>query len=326
MIYWGIGAVYLVFVVTLGFLLDCVFGDPENVWHPVCAIGGLIRILENRLRRVFPETKAGEVIGGAVLWALTCGLTYFAVFFLLRWVKNVDIRLGFLAEALMCSQLMARRSLADAGMEVQDALGGSLEEARKVVSKYVGRDTSELTEEGVVKAAVETVAENLNDGVAAPVFFMLIGGAPLGFLYKAANTLDSMVGYRNEKYEYFGKFSARMDDFLGFIPARGAAMCLIAATGMLRMDSRNALRVFARDRNLTASPNAGQTESACAGALHISLGGDAKYFGKTVKKPRLGDDDKAPVKSDIGRACDLMTMASVLFLILGAVIELTVRI
>ncbi len=316
---------YLVFAVTLGFLLDCVFGDPEGVWHPVCAIGGFIKFSEKLLRRIFPKTKTGEMIAGIVLWVLACGTTYAVVYYLLRWVKRADIRLGFLAEALMCCQLTARRSLSDAGKSVQEALGRSLDEGRKTVAKYVGRDVSELTEENVVRAAVETVAENLNDGVAAPIFFMLIGGAPLGFLYKAVNTLDSMVGYHNEKYEYFGKFSARADDFFGFIPARASAVCLIAATGMLRMDSRNALRIYKRDRNLTKSPNAGQTESACAGALHISLGGDAVYFGKKVKKAKLGGDDKAPVKSDIGRACDLMTMSSVLFLILGAVIGLAVR-
>ncbi len=315
---------YYVCAVTAGFLLDCVFGDPEGVWHPVKAIGGLVSILERLLRRIFPKTKKGEIIAGVVLWFAVCGAAYCVPFFMLRWVKDVDIMLGFAAEALMCCQITARKSLSDAGMEVQKALASTLEEGRKAVSKYVGRDTSELSSEEVAKAAVETVAENLNDGIVAPMLFMLIGGAPLGFLYKAVNTLDSMVGYRNEKYEYFGKFSAKADDVLGFMPARVSAVCLIAGSGMLRMDSRNALRVFKRDRNLTSSPNSGQTEAACAGALHVMLGGDASYFGKTVKKPTLGDPDVKITKSDIGRACDLMTMASVLALVLGCAARLVI--
>ncbi len=313
---------YCVCVVTLGFLLDCVFGDPEGVWHPVRAIGGLISLVEKFLRRIFPKTSRGEATAGVLLWLVVCGASFFVPFFLLRWVRDVDPRLGFAAEALMCCQIIARKSLSDAGVHVFNSLAQSLEEGRRAVAKYVGRDTSMLSAEGVARAAVETVAENLTDGVTAPLVYMLIGGAPLGFLYKAANTLDSMAGYHNVKYEYFGKFSARADDVLGFLPARLAAVCLIVGTGMLRMDNRNALRVFLRDRNLTKSPNAGQTESACAGALHIQLGGDAVYFGKAVEKPLLGDPGRSITKSDIVRACDLMTMASVLALVLGCMLRL----
>ncbi len=315
---------YCVFVVMLGFLLDCVFGDPEGVWHPVRAIGGLISFAEKLLRRIFPKTSRGEAVAGVLLWLVVCGASFFVPFFLLRWVKDVDPRLGFAAETLMCCQIIARKSLSDAGTHVFNSLAQSLEEGRRAVARYVGRDTSMLSEEGVARAAVETIAENLTDGVVAPLAYMLIGGAPLGFLYKAANTLDSMAGYHNVKYEYFGKFSARADDVLGFLPARLAAVCLIVGTGMLKMDNRNALRVFLRDRNLTKSPNAGQTESACAGALHIQLGGDASYFGKTVEKPLLGDPGRGITKSDILRACDLMTMASVLALVLGCMLRLAV--
>lgn len=313
---------YIVCVVTLGFLFDCILGDPEGVWHPVRAIGGLIAFLERLLRRVFPKNPQGEFAAGVVLWFVVCGTSFGVTFFLLRWVRDTEPLLGFAAETLMCAQILARKSLADAGKAVQDALANSLEAGRVEVAKYVGRDTGCLSAEGVAKAAVETVAENLNDGVIAPLLFMLIGGAPLGFFYKAANTLDSMVGYHNEQYEYLGKFSARADDALGFISARLSAACLIAVTGMLRMDNRNALRVFRRDRKLTRSPNAGQTEAACAGALHIQLGGEASYFGMTVEKPLLGDPGREVTKADIGRACDLMTLASVLALVLCGTVRL----
>ena len=217
------------------------------------------------------------------------------------------------------------KSLADAGYHVYGAVKQSLEEGRKAIAWYVGRDTAELSEEGVIKAAVETVAENLTDGVVSPLVFMLIGGAPLGMLYKAVNTLDSMVGYHNDKYEYFGKFSAKMDDFFNFIPARLSALCMIAGAGMLHLDNRNALRIYRRDRSKHKSPNAGQTESVCAGALHIQLGGDASYFGKIVKKAAFGDPMRRVDRTDILAAVDLMTAASVFALVLCCVIRLIVK-
>ena len=169
------------------------------------------------------------------------------------------------------------------------------------------------------------MAENLTDGVVSPLVFMLIGGAPLGMLYKAVNTLDSMVGYHNDKYEYFGKFSAKMDDLFNFIPARLSALCMIAGAGMLHLDNRNALRIYRRDRNKHKSPNAGQTESACAGALHIQLGGDASYFGKVVKKAAFGDPIRRVDRTDILASVDLMTAASVFALVLCCVIRLIVK-
>lgn len=242
--------------------------------------------------------------------------------FALRWLHGRNFWLGFAAETLLCWLVLACRSLADAGKAVHAAIGKSLADGRKAVAMYVGRDTAELDEPGVIKAAVETVAENTTDGVVAPLIFLLIGGAPLGLLYKAVNTLDSMVGYHNDKYEYFGKFSARMDDVFNFVPARLSAVCLIVAAGMLGLDNRNALRVFRRDRNGHKSPNAGQTESVCAGALHIRLGGDASYFGKTMKKASFGDPDRVVRRTDILQTCDLMRMASMLAFVLCAMLRL----
>lgn len=314
---------YLTCAVFAGFVLDWILGDPKWLPHPICAVGRLISLTEKLLRRLFPPTPRALTAAGVFLWLIVCGVSFAAPFFLLRWLRDVNFWLGFVVEALLCWTLFARRSLADAGVHVYSALDESLDAGRRAVAMYVGRDTAALDKEGVIKAAVETVAENTTDGVVSPLIFMLIGGAPLGFLYKAVNTLDSMVGYHNDKYEYLGKFSARMDDICNFLPARLTAACMIAGAGMLHLDNRNALRIYRRDRSAHKSPNAGQTESVSAGALHVQLGGDASYFGKTVKKAAFGDPDRAINRGDILRAIDLMTTASVLALVLCAVIRLT---
>ena len=287
-------------------------------------MGKLVALSETLLRRIFPKTPRGLTVAGVFLWIIVCGVSFAVPFFLLRWLRGVSFWLGFIVEARLCWTLFARKSLADAGVHVYSALDESLDAGRRAVAMYVGRDTAALDKAGVIKAAVETVTENTTDGVVSPMIFMLIGGAPLGFLYKAVNTLDSMVGYHNDKYEYLGKFSARMDDVFNFIPSRLTAACMIAGAGMLHLDNRNALRIYRRDRNGHKSPNAGQTESVCAGALHVQLGGDASYFGKTVKKAAFGDPDREINRGDILRSIDLMTAASVLALVLCAIIRLPV--
>lgn len=309
--------------VLLGFALDALLGDPRWIPHPVCAVGKLISFMEKLLRRLFPSRKGALIFAGVILWIVVCGVSFAVPFFALRFLTKINFWLGFAANSLLCWLIFARKSLSEAGQHVYRAVKESVEEGRKAVAWYVGRDTAELTEEGVIKAAVETIAENLTDGVVSPLIYMLIGGAPLGMLYKAVNTLDSMVGYHNEKYEYLGKFSAKMDDIFNFIPARLSALCIIAGAGMLRLDNRNALRIYRRDRNLHKSPNAGQTESACAGALHIQLGGDASYFGKTVKKAAFGDPLRRVNRTDILATIDLMNAASVLALALCCAIRLT---
>ncbi|MDO5141923.1 MAG: adenosylcobinamide-phosphate synthase CbiB [Eubacteriales bacterium] len=313
---------YLIGVVLLGFALDWLLGDPDSAWHPVCLIGRLVSRSERLLRRVFPHTPGGEFVAGVLLWLVVCSVSFAVPFFALRWLRGCSAWLGFAAETLLCWLILAQKSLADAGKAVYDALGQSLDAGRRAVARYVGRDTAALDEAGVIKVAVETVAENTTDGVIAPLLYLLIGGAPLGMLYKAVNTLDSMVGYHNERYEHLGKCAARMDDVCNFIPARLSAVCLLVAAGMLGLDSRNALRVFRRDRNAHKSPNAGQTESVCAGALHVQLGGDASYFGETVRKASFGDPDRAVRRPDILQTCDLMTTASVLALVLCAMVRL----
>lgn len=310
--------------IGLGFVLDWIFGDPDGAWHPVCAIGALISKAEKLLRRIFPATPQGERAAGVVLWFVVCGLSYAVPFGLLAALGRVSPWLAFAGQTVFCYQIFARKSLVDAGEQVHMALRQSLDAGREAVARYVGRDTSALDEEGVIKATVETIAENATDGVIAPLCFMLLGGAPLAFLYKAVNTLDSMVGYRSERYEHFGWFSAKMDDLFNFIPARIAAACMIAGAGMLRFDSRNARRIFRRDRYRHKSPNSAQTESVCAGALHIQLGGSASYFGQIQHKPTIGDQDRTIMKSDITRASDLMTTAAVFALLLGLAMRLAV--
>lgn len=312
----------LTIAVVLGFLLDWLCGDPAWLWHPVCAIGKLIARTEALLRRLFPATPGGLHAAGVALWVIVCGLSFAVPWGILYLLGRVSFWLAFAAETLMCYQIFARRCLADAGEDVYRALGRSLEDGRKAVGMYVGRDTQDLDETGVIKATVETIAENTTDGVIAPMCFLLIGGAPLGFLYKAVNTLDSMVGYHNDAYEYFGRFSARMDDLFNFLPARLSAVCMIAGAGLLHLDNGNALRVFRRDRNKHKSPNAGQTEAVCAGALHVQLAGDAVYFGRAVHKAALGDPDRPILRSDIARTAGLMTAASLIALTLGAAIRI----
>lgn len=313
----------IVLSVLIGFLLDFLFGDPPNLWHPVCAIGKLISKTEALLRRIFPQTPTALVFAGILLWIIVCGLSFLVPLGVLYLLSLIHPALTLIVNTFFCYQIFARKSLADAGKDVYIALARSLEEGRKAVSMYVGRDTQSLDETGVIKATVETIAENTTDGVIAPMIFMLIGGAPLGFLYKAVNTLDSMVGYHNDRYEYLGKFSAKADDVFNFIPARLSAICMIAAAGMLHFDNRNALRIFRRDRKNHKSPNSAQTESVCAGALHIQLAGDASYFGKKMEKPFIGDPDRPITRTDIAYAERLMTGASFVMLVLGVTIRLT---
>ena len=312
-----------VLAVLTGFLLDSLLGDPAGWWHPVCLIGKLISACEKFLHCIFPETKAALTSAGVILWFLVCGISFIIPLWLLWMLAHIHPVLAWIANTIFCYQIFARKCLADAGEEVYIALGRSLEDGRKAVSMYVGRDTQALDETGVIKATVETIAENTTDGVIAPMIYMLIGGAPLGFLYKAVNTLDSMVGYHNRQYEYFGKFSAKMDDLFNFIPARLAAICMIAGAGLLHFDNQNALRIFRRDRKNHKSPNSAQTESVCAGALHIQLAGDASYFGQKMEKPFIGEPDRPIDRNDIARSEGLMTAASLIMLALGIAVRLT---
>ena len=313
------------FALLLGFFLDLLLGDPSWLPHPIRAIGALIAALEKALRRLFPKRQGGELAGGAALVILVLALSGGFTLLVLWLCGQVGLWLRFLAETVLCYQLLATRSLKGESMKVYQALkAGDLEGARHAVSMIVGRDTQRLDEAGVARAAVETVAENASDGVIAPLLFLTIGGAPLGMAYKAVNTMDSMVGYKNDRYLWFGRCAARLDDLVNFIPARLAGLLMCLGAGFSGFDGPNALRIFRRDRKNHKSPNSAHTEAAAAGALHIQLGGPNYYFGKLVDKPAIGDADHPVEPLDIVRVNRLMYATAFLALVLCCGVPLLV--
>lgn len=301
----------------IGFTLDLIFGDPYWLYHPVCVIGNLIAFLEKRIREIFPKSHKGELAGGTLVVLLVCLFSFGVPLAVTRMLYRSAPLAGFVLETFWCYQLFAAKSLKTESMKVYDRLkNGTIEEARYAVSMIVGRDTKSLTEAGVIKAAVETVAESTSDGIIAPMCYMALGGVPLMFLYKGINTMDSMLGYKNEKYLYFGRCAAKLDDVANYIPARIAGCLMAAASFLVSLDGKNSWKIFRRDRRNHASPNSAHTESAMAGALNVQLAGDAWYFGKLYKKPFIGDPDRPVEIEDIKRANKLMYATA----ILGAVV------
>ncbi len=302
---------------VIGFGIDLIVGDPNGWPHPVVAIGKLISVLEKGLRKIFPVTPRGENWAGGVLWLLTVTASTAVPALLLWGCCAVSPWLGLAAESVMCGQILATRSLRTESMKVYAALtAGDTEGARQAVSMIVGRDTARLDGAGIARAAVETVAENTSDGVIAPMVFLALGGAPLGFFYKAVNTMDSMLGYVEPPYKNIGLVPAKMDDVVNFLPARFSALLMLAAGGMMGMDARNGWRIFRRDRYRHASPNSAQTESVCAGLLGLRLAGDAWYHGVLHRKPYIGDAVREVEAEDIPRACRLLYGTAVLSLAL----------
>ena len=295
------------YALLIGFGMDLILGDPHGFPHPVIAIGKLISGLEKHLRRLFPATVRGENIAGGVLWVLVAGLSTVVPAFLLWGCRQVSPWLRLVVESVMCWQILATKSLRVESMKVYTALEtGDLQASRYAVSMIVGRDVSRLDEAGVARAAVETVAENTSDGVVAPLVFLALGGAPLGFFYKAVNTMDSMLGYVEPPYKNIGLVPARLDDVMNFLPARLSALLMLAAGALLGMDAKQGWKIFRRDRFNHASPNSAQTESVCAGLLGLRLAGDAWYHGVLHKKPYIGDALRDIEHRDIPRACRLL--------------------
>lgn len=312
---------YHIIAFIAGFVLDLLIGDPHFIPHPVRLIGSLISFLDKRLncdvKYNSSENEANLTkYKRGVLLAFTVIFATFAVsVIILVAAYSLNLYAGGIAEAVMTWQILATKCLRVESMRVYDALRtDGVEAGRRAVSMIVGRDTSVLDESGVTRAAVETVAENTSDGVIAPMLYTAIGGPVLGFVYKAVNTMDSMLGYKNDKYMYFGRFAARLDDVINFIPARISAYLMIIAAfiGGRQFDGRNAYRIFKRDRFNHSSPNSAQTESVCAGALRVQLAGDAVYFGKLVKKKYIGDGLREIEYEDIKRANRLMYITAFL--------------
>ena len=308
---------YYASALMAGFLLDLLIGDPRWLYHPVIFIGKTISFFERNIRRRFPATPHGELAGGVLLVLLTLVVSGGIPVVILAVTGRIHPLLQWAAGAFLCYQLLAMKCLKDESMKVYHALKtGSLEDGRHAVSMIVGRDTQALDEKGVIKAAVETVAENFSDGVLAPMFYMVIGGPVLMFLYKGINTMDSMVGYKNDRYLYFGRCAARLDDAANFIPSRLAGIMLILAAYLGNFSGKDAKRIFLRDRKKHASPNSAQTESAAAGALQIQLAGNAYYFGKLHEKQFIGDPIREIQVEDIRRMNKLMYLASIMSAVL----------
>ena len=305
-----------------GFVLDTLFGDPPWLPHPVVLMGKAISALEKRLRARMPQTPQGELLGGAVVaFTLPVG-TFLLTSLVCLGAAKLSPWLGLAVQMFWCGQALAAKGLAQESTNVYRALiKPDLPAARKAVSRIVGRDTQNLTLEGVTKAAVETVAENASDGVIAPLLYMLLGGAPLALTYKAINTMDSMLGYKNEKYLYFGRAAAKLDDAANYLPSRLAGLLWCAAAALTGNSPKGAWRIWRRDRRSHASPNSAQTESACAGALGVQLAGPAYYFGEYYPKPTIGDPLRPIEPEDIRRANRMMYAESVLALAVGLAVR-----
>jgi len=301
------------FSIVPALVLDLIFGDPPVLTHPVVIMGRFISRLEKRLRGAFPENEKGLLAAGRVL-AFVMPVGTFLVTGLALWLaRRIHPAAAFALNTFWCYQAIAVRDMLKESRGVKKALENEgLAAGRTAVARIVGRDTSVLDENGVLRACVETVAENFSDGVMAPLFYMAIGGAPLALAYKAVNTMDSMVGYKNERYLYFGRAAAHLDDVAGFLPARLGAFVMLAAAFLTGKDAAGAFRIWRRDRRNHASPNSAQTESVMAGALGLRLAGPAVYFGERYEKPYIGDARREINPGDVDAANRIFLVSSIL--------------
>lgn len=305
--------------IIAGFILDLIFGDPHWLPHPICLIGNMIGFLERNLRKLLAPNPTALLAGGALMVIIVLVVSFAVPYYILQLAEAVSPWLRFGLETIMFYQIFATKCLRDESMKVFTALDNNdLADARVKLSWIVGRDTKNLSAEDVTKGAVETVAENTADGIIAPMLYMFLGGAPLAFLYKGINTMDSMVGYKNDKYLYFGRCAAKLDDLANLIPARIAGLVMIIAAFLVGLNGPGAWKIFWRDRYHHLSPNSAMTESVTAGALNIQLGGDHYYFGKLVHKETIGDDIRPVCPQDIMQANRLLYMTAVVSLILFA--------
>ena len=294
------------------FLLDLLVGDPPSKPHPVRFMGLYISCFEKITNR--PErSESYKKAAGVLLLITTVGLSYLLPFFALRLAAGVSPYLYHLLNVLLMYTCIAARCLDREGTRIYRALmKGDIEESRKLLSMIVGRDTDRLDESGITRGAVETVAENTSDGVIAPLFYMFLGGAPLTMAYKAVNTLDSMVGYKNDRYLHFGRAAARFDDAANYIPARLTGILMVVASVLLRLDYRRSFSTLVKDSRNHSSPNSGFPEAAAAGALGVQLGGTSYYFGRAIDKPTIGELLRPLEGKDIKSVIKLMYVSSIL--------------
>jgi adenosylcobinamide-phosphate synthase len=292
------------------YIIDIIIGDPRRFPHPVVIIGKAVRFLEGKIRRT---SLIGRKKGGIILCFAVVIPVYFITWGIVEGCFFINSLFGMIVTALLAFLTLATRSLYDESKVVLNALNhGNIEEARKSLSMIVGRDTENLDEQGICRAVIETVSENLSDGIVAPMFYLALGGVPLAMAYKAVNTLDSMVGYKNERYADIGWFSAKMDDIWNWVPARLTGFIIVAVSFILRLNWRDSWEIMRRDGRNHSSPNSGISEAAAAGSLGIQLGGENRYFGEIVKKPTIGDVAKKIDKGDVKKAWVIMFFASFL--------------
>lgn len=308
----------IILPLIFGYILDLILGDPYNFPHPIRLIGNLITYTEKLLRKLFKN----ELLSGILMLIIVTGISVIIPTLILKIAYKIHLIVGIIVESIMCYQMLATKCLKDESMKVYNSLkDGDLELSRKNVSMIVGRDTKNLDTTGVTKATVETIAENTSDGIIAPMLYMAIFGAVGGFFYKSVNTLDSMIGYKNDKYLYFGRASAKTDDILNYIPSRISAIIVILASAILKLDYKSAFKIWKRDCRNHPSPNSAQTESAFAGALNVQLAGDMYYFGKLHHKQTIGDDIRPIQIEDIKIANRILYTTSFIGLILSVIVR-----
>ena len=313
--------IYQTYAIIIGFIIDFFVGDPHAIPHPVVAIGKLISFLDRKLR--IGDSDKRDILRGVWTVLIVSAVSIAVPSFILFIMWKIHPVAYLAVNSIMCAQIVAARELVRECSAVEKAIEkGDVEGARKAVSYVVGRDTEALDKEDICRAAVETIAENGSDGVIAPLFWMFLFGAVGGFFYKAVNTMDSMLGYKNEKYLYFGRAAAKTDDFVNFIPSRISALLMIVSCPLCHLDGKNAFRIFRRDRFKHKSPNAAQTESVFAGALNVRLNGPAFYGGVLHEKEYLGDDTRPIAPADIRKSGHLMYTASFMMLIIGVLLRM----
>jgi len=311
-----------IWLILAAFVLDLFFGDPHFLPHPVIFIGKLVRRLELTLAGLLGHTRGA----GVLLLLGTLLVTALVAVGSLLLGRTIAPLLGFVVALWLAWTTLALRSLHKESRKVVRLVEkGQLVEARRALSMIVGRQTAQLDEQGVLKACIETVAENTSDGVIAPLFYLFVGGPVLALLYKAVNTLDSMVGYRDERYRELGWASAKFDDLVNWLPARLSALCMVLVAPLVGLNPVAAGRMVWRDARKHSSPNAGYPEAAAAGAIGVQLGGPATYFGETLDKATLGDAERPLQPADYRRMTRLMYASSLLVLVLGVLVTVWVR-
>lgn len=310
--------------IILGFLLDLIVGDPQNPIHPIRIIGSLCKIVEKFFRSIL---KRYLKVAGLLTWILVVFIVFIFNYLLLKVTYRINPSVTMILGSVMIYFCISTKALKIEGLKVvKYVIKDDIEGARKQLSYIVGRDTKNLDKESILKAVVETVAENMSDGVIAPLFYAGIGGAPLAFLYKAVNTMDSMFGYKNDKYIEFGYFPAKLDDVFNYIPARLSGYFIVVVSFILGLDYKNSFKIYKRDKNNHSSPNSAHPEAAVAGALNVQLGGPNYYFGKLVEKQTIGDDREKIDINKVNNTNNILYCSAVLGCIMALIINWSINV